>query len=150
MFTQHSIAVMNLNCHSLCKNINDIEMFLMNMNQKPDICLFTKTWLSHRLVSPRTEGFIDFHQYRQERTGGGVSLYISNQNTILDVNPCLFQTFESIGKIVSINNVPYLILCIYWPPNSNTKTFLHDDEAYLLPFTIVNSILKYFSLDNWG
>ena len=27
-----SLAVMNLNCRSLCKNINDIEMFLMKLN----------------------------------------------------------------------------------------------------------------------
>ena len=120
---------MNLNCRSLCKNIKDIEIFLMNLNQKADIYLFTEIWLSHRLVPPRIEGLINFHQYRQERGIGGVSLYISNKYTISDVNPCLFHIFESIGKIVSINNVPYLILCINRPPNSNTKTFLPDVEA---------------------
>ena len=98
---------MNLNCCSLYKNINDIEMFLMNLNQKPDICLFTETWLSHGLVPSHIERFIDFHQYRQERRGGGVSLCISNQNTISDVSPCASQTLESISKVVSINNVPY-------------------------------------------
>ena len=64
--------------YSLCKNINDIEMIHMNLNQKPDICLLTETWLSHRLVPPRIEGFMDFHQYCQERRGRGVFLYISN------------------------------------------------------------------------
>ena len=127
---------MNLNCRSLCKNINDIEMFLMNLNQKPDICFFTETWLTHKLVPPRYEGLIDFYQYCQERRGGGVSLFISNQYTILDVNPCLSQTFDSIGKIVSKNNVSYLILCINRPPNSNTETFLHDVEANLSQLSI--------------
>ena len=127
---------MNLNCRSLCKNINDIEMFLMNLNQKPDIGLFTENWLSHKLVPPRIEGFIDFYQYRQERRGRGVFLYISYQYTISEVNPCLSQTSKSIGKIVSINNVPYSILCIYWPPNSNTETFLHDVEDYLSQLSI--------------
>ena len=51
--------------------------------------------------------------------------------TVSDENPCLSQTFELIGEILSINNVPYLILCIYRLPNSNTEIFLHDVEAYL-------------------
>ena len=34
---QNSLAVMNLICRSFCKNINDIEIFLMNLNQKPDM-----------------------------------------------------------------------------------------------------------------
>ena len=57
---QNFLAVMNLNCRSLCKNINDIEMLLMNLNQKLNKCLFTKTWLSQRLVPPCNEEFIDF------------------------------------------------------------------------------------------
>ena len=69
---QNSLAVTNLNCRSLCENISEIEMFLMNLNQTPEICSFTEIWLSHRLVPLRIEGFIDFHQYRQERRNGGV------------------------------------------------------------------------------
>ena len=90
----NSFAAINLNCRSLCKNMNDIEMFLMNLNQKPDICLFTETWLSHRLVPPHIEGFIDFHQYSQEHRSGSVSLHISNQYTKSDMNPYLSQTFK--------------------------------------------------------
>ena len=119
-------------------------MFLINLNHKSDIYLFTETWLSRRLVPPRIEGFIDFHQFRQERRGGGVSLYISNQFTTSDVNPCLSQTFESIGKIVSINNISYSILCIYRPPNSNTETFLRDVEAYLSQLSIL-----YYNFSYW-
>ena len=115
----------------------------MNLNQKPDICLFTETWLSHILVPPRIEGFIDFHQYFQE-SRGGVSLYISNQYTISDANPCFSQTFESIGKIVSMNNVPYLILCIYRPPNSNTNTFLRNVEAYVSQLPI-----QHYNVSHW-
>ena len=32
---QNSLAAMNLNCRSLCKNSNDFEMLLMNLNQEP-------------------------------------------------------------------------------------------------------------------
>ena len=52
------------------------------------------------------------------------------------MNPCLFQTLESIGKIVSINNVPYLILYLSRLFNSNTETFLHDVEDYLSQLSI--------------
>ena len=71
-------------------------------------------------------------------------MYISNQYTVSDANPYLSQTFESIGKIVSLNNVPYLILCIYQPPNSNIETFLHDVEAYLSQLSI-----QYFIVSHW-
>ena len=60
------------------------------------------------------------------------------------MNPCLSQTFESIGIIVSINNVPYLILSVYRPPNNNTETFLHDVEAYLSQLSI-----QYYSVSHW-
>ena len=52
------------------------------------------------------------------------------------MNPCLSQTFESIGKIIYINDVPCLILCIYRPPHNNTETFLHDIEVYLSQLSI--------------
>ena len=60
------------------------------------------------------------------------------------MNLCLSQTFESIDKIVSINNVPYLILCIYRPPSSNTETFLHDVEAHLSQLSIQN-----YNVSHW-
>ena len=58
---KNSLAVMNLNYRSLCKNINYIEIFFMNLNQTPDKCLFIETWLSQILIPPRIEGFVDFH-----------------------------------------------------------------------------------------
>ena len=60
------------------------------------------------------------------------------------MKPCLSHTFESIGKIVFINNVPYLILCIYRPPDSITETFLHDVEAYLS-----QSSIQYYNVSHW-
>ena len=60
------------------------------------------------------------------------------------MNPYLSKTFESIGKIVSINNVPYLISCIYRQPKTNTETCLHDVEAYLSQFSI-----QYCNFSHW-
>ena len=53
-----------------------------------------------------------------------------------------------IGKTVSINNAPYLILCIYWPCNGNTETFLHDVTANLSHLSI--QYCNVSPLDNWG
>ena len=87
---QNSLAFINLNCGSLRNNINDIEMFLMKLNKKPDICLFTETWLSHRLVPPRIEGFIDFFQYRPADTKS--FYFISVCYFIMANNFIVFQT----------------------------------------------------------
>ena len=85
------------------------------MNQKLGIYFLNKTWLSYRLVPPSIE-FIEFHQCRQERKVGGASLYIDDKYTAYSVNPCLSETAESIDKIVFINNLTSLVLCIYRPP----------------------------------
>ena len=47
---RNSTAAVNLNCCSLCRNMNDIKMLRTNFNQKFDISLFTKTWLSYRTI----------------------------------------------------------------------------------------------------
>ena len=43
-----------------------------------------------------------------------------------------------------INTAPYLILCIYRPPNSNTETFLYDIKAYLSQLSI-----QYYNVSHW-
>ena len=43
-----------------------------------------------------------------------------------------------------MNNVPYLILCIYRPPNSNTNTFLRNVEAYVSQLPI-----QHYNVSHW-
>lgn len=118
-----SITIMNLNCRSLLKNVDSVEVLFASMEKVPDICMFSETWLSPKSLLPCFEGLSGFHNFRQEQTGGGVSVFIGNNYVTSDIIQCDSQTCESIGKIVTINSVLYLVVCVYRPPSGDIEMF---------------------------
>lgn len=75
-FSGANFSPLHLNIHSLSHNLNSLTDLLSSLNIKFPFIGISETWLSESSHSTDIEGY-KFLQ-RQNRTGGGVGLFVSN------------------------------------------------------------------------
>ncbi|KAI5727372.1 hypothetical protein M8J77_001471 [Diaphorina citri] len=115
-----TLTVLHHNIQSLRHKIPSIETFLNSLNEdhglSPDILCFSETWLSPRTVNcVNIPGFVNVSSfYRQERQGGGVSVFVRDSLDFvplsLDVDPVEFS-FEFCAA-TSVNR-DIAVICVY-------------------------------------
>ena len=116
----NSLFVVHQNIRSFNANGDEFLLFLSQINKCVDILIFTETWFSPLNVD-NILGYRDFHCYRTERLGGGVSVFVRKElkvkinfrkSKIEDcLEYCLLDLCYNNGFIVSI-------LAVYRPPNN--------------------------------
>ena len=73
----NAFSVFHLNIRSVPKHIQDLNNYLSNINVKFTILGLSETWVSNSSSGIyNMEGYDQIENYRTNRTGGGVSLYI--------------------------------------------------------------------------
>lgn len=75
-FNLNDLMMLNLNIRSFQANYDYLAGFLDNLSFKPQVLLLTETWFSRDNVQ-EIEMFNSYHVYRNGRSGGGTSIYIS-------------------------------------------------------------------------
>lgn len=131
------LSVLHLNCCSLLKKQNVIEVLLSSFSVPPELCLFSETWLRNSSIPPTFTGYTGFHQPRLDRTGGGVSIYVKTSLSSSDVVcPLVVSSFEYIAKLVHLtDNSDILILCVYRPPSTDVNVFVSEYDSLLSAFS---------------
>ena len=71
-------SFLQLNIRSLPHNLVKLTDYLSCLNIKFSVIGISEIWLNDPSHSVDISGFKFLHKYRQNRTGGGVGLYISN------------------------------------------------------------------------
>jgi exonuclease III len=101
------------------------------MVHKPDICVFTETWLSDKVLPPQFDGYTGFHLFREHKKGGGVSIYAHNNIKSEDISLPQFTTLEVIARRITLHKSTFVTLCCYRPPNTDVNVFLTElDELF--------------------
>ena len=130
-FSNHNeniLSIVHFNIRSLDSNLTQMEAFISNLNQNPDIIAFTETWLDeYNMNEYPIEGYNAFHVVREPQKHGGVSLYVRNTlvcEQIIEFS-YLNQDIEICSVKVSVNDITYTIGAIYRPSNKyeNIKKF---------------------------
>jgi hypothetical protein len=131
------LSVLHLNCCSLLKKQNVIEVLLSSFSVPPELCLFSETWLRNSSIPPTFTGYTGFHQPRLDRTGGGVSIYVKTSLSSSDVVcPLVVSSFEYIAKLVHLtDNSDILVLCVYRPPSTDVNVFVSEYDSLLSAFS---------------
>ena len=63
------------NIHSFNKNFDNLSIMLNEIETMIDVIILTETWFIEGLCQ-EIDGYVGYHMYRTEGTGGGVSVYV--------------------------------------------------------------------------
>ena len=77
-YSDADFSFLQLNIRSLPHNLVKLTDYLSCLNIKFSVIGISETWLKDSSHSVDISGFKYLHRYRQDRTGVGVGLYISN------------------------------------------------------------------------
>ena len=120
---------MHMNIRSLNKNFDNLKLLLDNPHNTPcSVIALTETWLSHNSSSNNDlPGFNLVVNSRQNKTGGGVCLYILKKYDYIihEQLNIMNDTVESLFiEIIIPDSKNIFIGVIYRPPNSNINDFV--------------------------
>lgn len=133
------LALLHTNIRSLPRNYNDFTNYLQSINITFDIIGLSETWLSDETADVAYLGSDYSHVkcYRNNRRGGGVSLFIHKDmkyRSIPDVCQCK-ENIESVFIELLHNNFedrkPVIIGVVYRPPNTDIAVFLEHMNSLL-------------------
>ncbi len=126
-----SLSFFHLNIRSARKNLNSLETYLNTIDYGFSIIGLTETWLNtNNAENFNLKGYEHVYNCRQEKRGGGVSLYLkselqfaerkdlSKSNSIMEsIFVEMDKNSSGLGKKVVIGN-------IYKPPNTDINEFI--------------------------
>ena len=130
----NNFSLINYNIRSFHSNGAQFECLLQSLNPSNPLIVLTETWNNKDNVSLcKLDGFTDFHTFRSESRGGGVSIFCK-ENIDSKKIPFLCRNFEFIESCVVkllLNGQSAFIVGLYRPPNGNINEFLTELEDIL-------------------
>ena len=124
------VSMIHLNIRSAIKNLGKFEMYLSNLKHTFPIIAISESWIkNHNVDTCNMYGYQSEHNYRPNKGGGGVSLFIKNgieytlrhdlkiQNSSMET---LFIEIKS-GQIGNKNDM--IVGVIYRPPDTEVDYF---------------------------
>lgn len=125
-----ALSLIHINIRSIPKHFDEWEYYLETLQFKFNIIGISETWLREENVeSYNMKGYQHVYQYRSNRKGGGVSLFVSNffnfnKRSDLCVNqPYMESVFIEIPKVCISNKKDLIIGVLYRPPNTDVIKF---------------------------
>ena len=120
-------SLVHINSRSLRANFNEICNLLHVFDSPIDVIAISETWLSDSENTPYSiKGYNFICNCRQDRTGGGVGLYIADSIVYIK-RPDLTRMFPYLESIFieSTNSKKQKIIlgCIYRPPSTDLSLF---------------------------
>ena len=142
-----SFSLVHLNIRSMQKNMSNFKVFLNNLSIQFTVTGLSETWINANNVDTCTPyGYNHECNYRQNRSGGGVSLLISNSiqyNLRSDLklfNEYIETIFIEIDKSQCKSTKNIIIGTVYRPPNKDINVFLSGIKEIL---SILNKENKF-------
>ena len=135
----HCLSLMHLNVRSIPRHFDDVMNYLDNINHSFDLLGISETWHNSATVDLyNIPGYQCVHKYRDDRRGGGVTLYIKDglnfkiRHDLSDLGLNTDTVFIDIkGPHVEGSNNHSIIGLIYRPPNTDLNSF-NNSIAVLL------------------
>ena len=120
-----SLRVFHLNIRSVCKNMDELTLFLCSLKVEFHIIVLTETWLCDQSEFLDVAGYTAYHTVRTDRRGGGVTVLVKSniQSHSLSLFSCITDHFEICSVRVIINKKKYNIIGVYRPPEKSVVDF---------------------------
>lgn len=123
------------NLRSLSNKFDEVELLLRD--HKPDVAVFTETWLDSETPSQAID--IDrYFTFRRDRNcfGGGIVCYISDRYSVCEVDILPTCSCETEFLPLYIKNLRLLVICCYHPVWNNAAK--HEDAISFIVQVIDN------------
>ena len=122
-------VIFNQNIRSFNQNYDTLASFLSNINKTVEIIVLTETWFTAGSCC-NIEGYRGYHSYRENKTGGGVSIFVKKSIISVCLTELSVSTDLCEACAVEIKPNPrnsklnFIILGLYKPPNSPKQQFM--------------------------
>jgi len=112
------IAILHFNIRSFAKNSDELFLALSVLNFRPEIIVLSETWFSECYIGD-INGYNGYHSFRQNRRGGGVSVFIDSRIRSRGVMEHSFvvNDLEMCTVRLSIGGSDVTIIAVYRPPD---------------------------------
>jgi len=125
--TSCKFSVIHFNIRSFSSNADELYAFLDKLNVRPGTIVLTETWFSPT-YSVDIEGYFAYHVYREDRRGGGVSIYVRS-----DYNSKLLPHLTQVSDVIEVCSVEVnagrsrvVIHGVYRPPENSVSLFTDE------------------------
>ena len=112
---------MQENIRSFGNFFGEFHSFASELNRAADVIVLSETWFSANTCYD-VQGYTDFHTYRADKTGGGVSVFIRNCYTsthMAKFSVCHAYYQINVVKVSLSNNCTVIIIGVYRPPDKS-------------------------------
>jgi len=122
--------IVNLNIRSYNSNSDELFIFLNQLPVKPDVIILTETWFTSDSIEDLS-GYNAFHTFREDRGGGGVSVFVKSKYSCSDLPNWTYvgPNMEICSAVIIMKNVRVVIHAIYRPPDRNVLLFNEEISA---------------------
>ena len=127
-----SFHIMEMNIRSVPKNLDEVTMMFDNILEELSFIILVETWLHEDNIDwYNISGFNSCHKVRQNKRGGGVSIYIKDSIVFKKLDNINIMTPNIEGIFIKITqhycpfNQSLIIGAIYRPPNGDITEFIH-------------------------
>ena len=127
------------NIHSFNKNFDNLSIMLDEFETTIDEIILTETWFIEGMCQ-EIDGYVGYHMYRTEGTGGGVSVYVRSTlpSSFMPQFSSVAETSEICAVEIALGegnrNDRYRILGIYRPPSVSLPAFTDQIENIITNF----------------
>ena len=131
----------------------------MMKEQALDCLAITKSWLCNNISDAEIDipGYIAHRKDRQERSGGGVALYVRDSIQASRMTDLEVVELEVIWLQLNLLKRNHLVACVYRPPNSTPafhqlfEEIIQKATTYCTPLIIMGDVnMNYLEQDNWN
>src|ERR1044072_2313284 len=134
-FKVSKLTLLHYNIRSLPKHHDDFSNYLSYQNINFDIVVLSETFLNnHNKDNYPIPGYYGTHLIRNDKRGGGVSIYIRNEfcNKVKIITSIQNDIIEALAIQINTKQIKQNIVGIYRPPNSSRNDFIHALDTLIL------------------
>lgn len=133
--TAKGLSIIHFNARSLQHNSQQIEQYLLILNNPFDIVAISETWQTdNNTVDTFLPNFVSFHTNRTSR-GGGVSIFVKNSLPATRIDNLSFTVDDLLEcvtvEIASKTERNTVISCTYRKPGTDILKFTEHFERYI-------------------
>jgi len=125
-----SFSVFHLNIRSIYQNLSHLTDLLCSLDIDFSVIGISESWLKDSDHSVDIEGYNFIHNYRKNKSGGGVGLYLSNHLDYKIRSDLHFgdtNSAESLFvEVIKPQGKNTIVGVIYRPPGQNVNSFVNN------------------------
>lgn len=137
------LSFLHLNIRSLTRNIDELEIFLSNFTNKFTVVGISETWLQTLEHNCDIKGYNFVHNYRKDKTGGGVGLYLDSTLEFKTRYDLVFNDSRIESLFVEIcrpRTKNIIVGIVYRPPDQRVDEFIKCNEALMMKVSRENKV----------